>query len=257
MFLFDSKQGFRELESWKESEDIGPGDIIEITALNDKGQVLGRLDDQIFLWNQGKKTNLTALFQQQVAGKWQSFMVHGLNNHGHVACSAYSIDKTKDGDTIGAKSFIWNTCLFTMIAPELCWNRWTEVMSIDDSGNMILRTWPSKGGSHSILFISKSGNINPCSDRCNRIRNEFPIALNCLPGISKKDRNGNFYFTNGVEIKKLFKEEHPYYNVANSTEITDQNSKGHVVGSIGTIHSGWHAFLAIPEISEEGSESLR
>lgn len=249
-FLWDSNYGFIDIDL-KELEMRHRREV-EITAINDKGQILVRVDDQIFLWDQGKTTNLTDLFRKQVPGKWESFSANALNNHGHVVFSAYSNDKTKDGDPIGEKSFLWNTCLFTMIAPNIGDNRQIEVESIDDSGNMILRTWPSKGGRHNNLFISKSGNIISCSDRCNRIRNEFPIALDCLPGIYKKDRNGNFYFTNGVEIKKLFKEEHPYYNVANSTHIRDQNAKGYVVGTIGTIYSGCHhAFLAIPKKNKQ------
>lgn len=65
IFLWDQYLGFWELETSKNG--------IEIAALNDKGQILGRIGDEIFLWDHGKKTDLTALFREKIPGEWNSF----------------------------------------------------------------------------------------------------------------------------------------------------------------------------------------
>lgn len=54
-------------------------------------------------------------------------------------------------------------------------------------------------------------------------------------------------------IHKLLEVEYPFFNVQdrNSTRINDQNSKGCIVGYIGTMFPGTHAFLAIPEESND------
>lgn len=246
VFYWDNHLGFWEVESSKEN--------IQIVAFNAIGQILGNVGNQMFIWDHGKKTNLTALFREQVPGNWSSFQATSLNNHGHVAFSAYKSNTTgqQDGqDTWGEKSFLWKDGLFKIIMPEKNWGDSISVMCMDDDENMIVNTYSQSGGAWSQHFISKSNNISAACQGCDIIRNGLPIARDCLPGKLKKDNYGKLYFSKGVQIKKLFDDEFPYYNIPNTTEIYDQNSKGYVVGGIDTMFQGCHAFLAIPETQKK------
>ncbi len=243
VFLWDPSLGFWELESSKNS--------IEVAAFNDMGQVLEQVGDQIFLLDHGKKTNLTVLFKEQVPGNWSSFHAVSLNNHGHVAFNAYK-SNASEYDTFGQRSFLWKDGQFKMIMPEKGWETSTQVGCLDDEGNIIVNLYhPQRGGNHSQYFISQSRNISTECQGCELIRNGLPVGRDCIPGKLKKDSQGKWYFSKGLQIKKLFIEEFPYYNVSNTTEVRDQNSKGHVIGHIGTMFPGDHAFLAIPETQNE------
>lgn len=173
-----------------------------------------------------------------------------MNNHGHVTFSAYK-QKEVGKETWGERSFLWIDGLFKMIMPEKNWETSVRTTSLDDDGNMIISTYPQIGGAHSYYFISPYKNIFIlCQQGYDYIlKNGLPIAKDCLPGQLKKSNQDKLYYSTGMQIKKLFKEEYPYYNVANTTEIQDQNSKGLVVGQISTMFPGRssHAFLAIPE----------
>jgi len=242
LFLWDVNSGFWELEV--------STDIIQITGFNDRGEILGKVENQLFLWDHGRKTNLTALFHEQVPGRWQDFEPVSLNNRGHVAFNTYK-SKVTEHDTYGARSFIWKDGIFKMILSEKSWETSTRVQCIDDFENIIVNLYPSGGGAFSQFFISPSKNILVPCQGCDLIRNGFPIARDCLPGKLKKNSQEKSYFSRGVQIKKLFNENFPYYNIPNSTEVHDQNSRGYVVGQIDTMFSGRHAFLAIPEKQNE------
>jgi hypothetical protein len=238
-FYWDPNFGLWELESSTNQ--------IYVTAFNDKGQVLGSIGDKMFLWDHGKKTNLTVLFQKQVPGNWNSISTVALNNHGHVAFNAYESKVAEPR----RRCFLWKDDCFKMILPEITLEDEVNAMCLDDDGNMIVYTYPRKGGSHSFFFISESRNIFASCPGCELIRNGLPIVRDRLNGQLKKDVKGRLYFSNGLQIKKMFKEEYPYYNISNSTDICDQNSRGYVVGTIDTMFPGRHAFLAIPEIERE------
>ncbi len=248
MFYWDPNFGLWELESSKKD--------IDIVAFNDRGQVLGNVEDQIYLWDHGKKINLSAFFREHVPGNWTSLRAVDLNNHGHVAFNVYKSNSTQYDP--GFRSFLWKGGPFEALIPEdewetlvrvKCVDKAVNVVCMDDNGNMILTLFSAGNGSYGHLqyFISPSSNIYASCQGCDLIRNGFPIARYCLPAKQKKDRQGKFYFTQGVEIKKLFKEEFPYYNISSTADVRDQNSKGYVIGTIGTMYSGHHAFLAIPE----------
>jgi len=238
-FLWDQNLGFWELETSK--------DEIEIAAFNDKGQVLGRIGDEIFLWDHGKKTDMTGMFREMIPGKWDSFQAVALNNHGHLVLNA----NTTPQDIWVQRSFLWKDGSFKMILPEKGWETSTQVVAFDDDGNMVIALYNRRGGEGGQYFISQARNIFAPCQRVDSIRNGLPIAKDCLPGKLKKDGQGKSYFSNGIQIKKLFKDEFPYYNFPNSTVIRDQNSKGYVVGQIDTMFPGSHAFLAIPQLTNE------
>lgn len=222
--FWDANTGFWEIESSK--------DEIDLVGFNDNGQVLGNVNSQIILWDHGKKINLTSLFHEQIHGKWNSFSAVSLNNHGHVAIRAYKIAENQQDKNIGTKSFIWKDGLFSMILPEIGWETDVSVHCMDDDENMIVYLSHKRGLSHSQYngqyFVNQSKCMFvPCSG-CERLRNGVPLAIHCLPGTLKKDRHGNLYFSKGVQIRKLLKEEFPYYNIF-ETGIMDQNSNGYVV----------------------------
>ncbi len=232
IFYWDIHLGFWEIAS-SEDEDIG------ILGFNDKGQILGRTSNQIFLWDHGKTINLTDLIKNQFPGNWQLGNAL-LNNLGHMIFSVYDIN-------LGiSRSFLWDGS-FKLITLKK-WEGTSIIIfldAFDDNDNMIING----------IFISPSKNIfvhfGPHYLIKNySIRNGLPIDLACLPSKLKKDRQGNLYFSKGIEIKKLLKEEFPYYDISHTTEVWDQNSKGCVVGSIDTLY-GRHAFLAIPEIEKD------
>lgn len=235
IIYWDANAGFWEIESSK--------DGVAFVDFNDLGQILGYIGHQIILWDHGKKINLTSLFHEQVPGKWQSLWAVSLNNHGHVVFTANQQDQK-----YGTKSFIWKDGSFTMILPESGWETSVEVNCMDDDENMIVYINSQRNDIHSgQYFVTQSKHMFiPCQE-CDIIRNGVPVKRKCLPGKLKKDRHGNLYFSKGVQIKKLLKEEFPYYNISETTEITDQNSSGYVVGTLDTMYPGRHAFLAIPE----------
>lgn len=240
VIFWDPNYGFWELESSK--------DHIQLIDFNDNGQVLGFIreqgDNQIIIWDHGKKINLTALFQQEIPGKWNDFKAFSLNNKGHVAISAYRLPKNQQDKNKGSRLFIWKEESFSEI--KICLDVNSNSYSVysaylDDDENVIINL-----GGNTNYFVNQSKLICiPCSG-CNRILNGIPIAVDCLPSNLKRDRYQNYYFFEGIQIKKLFKEEMPYFNVTDYTYISDQNSKGYVVGSIDTLY-GRHAFLAIPD----------
>jgi hypothetical protein len=139
--------------------------------------------------------------------------------------------------------------IISMIMPELNYATSVNVFCIDDDGNMIVDV-DGKGR----CFINHSKRITALLYKEDILRNGLPINKYCLPGQLKTDKNGKLYFSEGMWIRKFFKEEFPYFDVKNSTKIFDQNSKGMVIGSIYTYYAAKaHAFLAIPEqlIDEE------
>lgn len=242
VYLWDKNVGFWLIENivW-DKKDRKEALIVDF---NDKGQILGQISDQTYLWDHGKKINLTALFKEQMPGDWTDLRASSLNNHGHVAFSAYK-PKVQGCDEWGRRSFLWQDGTFKMIMPEKNWETSVQDVILDDAGNMIACTYPRSGGHGAQYFITSSGQIFSCSG-CDVILNGRPLAKRHLPGKLKKNAVNQDYFTQGIEIKKLMKEEFPYYEIAHTLEISDQNSKGYVVGSVNTI-TGYHAFLAIPE----------
>lgn len=241
LLFWDPCLGFWELESSKNQ--------INGIHLNDKGQVLGQLEGQIFFWDHGKKINITDLFRAQVEGKWSQFNSCALNNFGRIVFSAYK-DKVNGENAWGHKSFLWKDGTFEMILPEMGWEISVKVIAIDDDDNMIVNLDYSRRSYYgNRYFLSNSRNIFAFCDACDTLRNGLPIEIERLPGRMKEDKEGKPYFARGLEIKKLFKDEFPYYDVSGSTWVQDQNSKGYVVGRIGTMYPGGyqHAFLAIPE----------
>lgn len=249
IFLWDPNLGFRELESSKEHLDI--------VALNDKGQILGEKGGQIFIIDHRGKTDLTKVFKEEMTGNWASFRPLCLNNHGHVIFSATKKQEEKNDDW-GVKSFLWINGCFKMVMPEKDWNTCVNVECLDDEGNMIVSIHLRDGhrGGHICYFIDSMRNTVLCSPDCFLLKNGFPISGGCLPGKLKRDSQGQGYYTKGSEIKKFFTEEYPYYNVANTTRIRDQNSKGHIVGEIETMFPGGsHAFLAIPIKNQSGDKN--
>lgn len=218
---------------------------INVVAINDIGQVLGKVGDQMFIWDHGKKINLTTLFCEQINGNWSCFKPSAINNHGHITFSAE--DSSSEGSFIRS-SFLWRDNCFKIILPEMNSELAIEASCLDDKENMIVWCYSQDGGGQNTsFFIEETKGILAECKYCSGIKNGLPIAKDCLHGQLKKDVYDRLYFTSGLQIKKLFREEYPYYNVANSTVIRDQNSKGYVVGEIDTIYPGRHAFLAIPE----------
>lgn len=248
ILYWDVNIGFWELES-----STNP---IYLIAFNDKGQVLGSVGDQIYLWDHGKKTNLTVLFQKQVPGNWNSIRAVSLNNHGHVALNVDKANATQHDP--GFRSFLWKDGLFKAVILESEWNtvinvqcvvNAVNVVCIDDDDNMILTLFSDLGGGYGHLqyFISPLKNVFASCKGCELIKNGLPIARDCLPGKLKTNKQGRLYFSNGLKIKKLLQEQPPYYNIAATGKRLDQNAKGYVVGVVGTMFPGSHAFLAIPD----------
>lgn len=226
--------GFWEIES---------GTNCSILEFNDLGQILGRINNHIMIWDHGKKTNLTSLFLSQFPGNWGTLRASNLNNLGCVAFSVFDHNLSK------CKFFIWDgnfkpICLNKEIS-ELN-DEDNFVRFLDDENNMILDLHLSR--TEKRYFINPHRNFFiPCAG-CESIRNGLPISINCLPSKFKKDRQGNFYFQKGIEIRRLIQEKPPYY--ISNIRIGDQNSKGYVVGSVDTLY-GSHAFLAIPELDKD------
>lgn len=241
---WDANAGFWEIESSK--------DGINLTAFNDKGQILGMVGHQIILWDHGKKINLTSQFQEQIPGKWYSFKSVSLNNHGHVVFTAYKQNENQQDQNYGTKSFIWKDGSFTMIMPEIGWGNDVQVCCMDDEENMIVSLYSQHNDTDSQYFVNQSKYMFvPCPE-CHGIRNGVPISTECLPGKLKKDRHGNLYFSRGIQIKKLLNRESPYNSDLLFKIISDQNSSGYVVGTIDTMY-GMHAFLAIPETEKNNN----
>ncbi|MFI5342814.1 MAG: hypothetical protein ACHQUC_01200 [Chlamydiales bacterium] len=247
-FLWDPNLGFWELESAK--------DPFSVIALNDQGQILIQVgQNQIILCDQGKRTNLVSLFQEQIPGKWDWFEGVSLNNHGHVAIIAYK-SQVVGNDTWGQRSFILKDNFFRIVMPEKGWETSVNVICMDDDENMIVSLWPRSGGGDSYFFINQLRNIViPCTRGfySNRIINGHPTQFECLPSVKKIDHKGKPYYTQGIQIKKILKDEFPYFDIHHTLNVADQNSMGHIVGSVDTIFSGNHAFLAIPEKQNENN----
>lgn len=238
LFLWDPSMGFWQLETYQAN--------MRLIGLNDKSQVLGEVSNQSYLWDHGMKINLTTLFKEQVQGDWSSIRGSSINNHGHIAFSAHK-SQSPGNDSWGTRSFLWSDGSFKMIMPEKSWDTFICDVILDDVGNMIVNSYPRQGGEQTQHFISSSRIVMSCTG-CDLLLNGFPVARGCLPGKIKVNKIGHNYVTMGTEIKKLIKEEFSYYNVANTMSVRDQNSKGHVVGTVNTIYPGYgHAFLAIPE----------
>lgn len=235
IFYWDIHLGFWEIESGNCS----------IIGFNDKGQILGRLNNQIIIWDHGKKTDLKSLFLNEVPGDWGMIHTPHLNNLGHVAFSVFDYTLGK------CKFFIWdgnfipislNKEIGELVDEDDC------IRFLDDNDNLILDLHLSRTKKR--YFISPySDFFIPCSE-CESIKNGIPLSLDCLPSKLKKDRQGNFYFQKGITIKNLLKEKSPYYHITDNTKILDQNSKGYVVGYVDTLY-GQHAFLAIPEFEKD------
>jgi|GEM_PF-3060296 len=246
VFYWDVSSGFWELKH------LSGGREFENLSINDNGQILGTLNpggrsSRIILFDDGKKIDLTNLFYEQFPGKWGSLQAVSLNNHGHVIFNAYKEQKSPGDQNTGHKAFIWKNGIFSMIMPEISFETSMQCECIDDNGNMIVSCFPKRGGENRLFFVNEEKKeFFPCH-WCEKIINNQPISVRCLPGEMKKDRKGNPYFSNGIEIKKLLQEELPYYNVRNSAEIRDQNSSGYVIGLAETMYSRGHAFLAVPD----------
>lgn len=229
LFFSDSHSGLLEL-------DTSLTGHLNISSFNDKGQILGSIDGQAFLWDHDKKTNLTHFFREHFMGNWCSIYGTAMNNHGHIAFSAYQF---------GYRSFLWMDDCFKMIVPDDSESA-IVVDYLDDQGNMIVSTFPPKRGCFTSYFMDRSKNIFAACQGCELIRNAYPIAKDCFPGQLKQDDQGKWYFSNGLKIKDFVARED--YSISNSMNIHDQNSKGHVVGTIATDSSERHAFMAIPDL---------
>jgi probable HAF family extracellular repeat protein len=97
-YIWDPNFGFFDIGS------LG-GNWTSIRALNDKGQIVGtsktcKGEDHLFLWEQGKMTDLALLFKEQVIGDWTYTSVVSLNNHGHVVFNAEQFVKNSKGENI-------------------------------------------------------------------------------------------------------------------------------------------------------------
>lgn len=239
LFTWDERKGFQIVFSTKEG--------LSLIALNDQGKVLCQIGNQMVLFSNKHKIDLTKLFQSQIAGNWSWFRAVALNNEGHVALRAHR----NEDEARGEKSFIFKNGLFEMIMPEKNWKTEIIVEDMDDEGNLLVNVIPREGGQSGQHFIS-STKPTPirCLD-CDILRNGIPIRRDSLPSKMKRDRLGKPYFPKGVEIKKILKIESPFYKASKELEINAQNSRGHVIGNCDTLYSRNHAFLAIPILLEQ------
>lgn len=221
---------------------------IQLIDLNDNGQVLLQKNEQIVIFDNGAKTNLTEIFFKHFQGKWNYFSPVKINNSGTVA---FCVRDSKNHN----HSFLWKKNQFTLIYPDERWHSLT-VKCIDDNDNMLVEyDIPYSNYSYIVgfCFIKSDGKrfevIEPSWD-WKYIINNAPISLGCLPSVLKNNA-GNSYYIKGIEIKKLIKYEDSYFNGSVSCSIEYQNSRGWVVGTIDTLTpGGYHAFLATPVLLE-------
>lgn len=245
LFFWDSDFGFWDFESSNE--------CITISAFNDNGQVLGCLGDQMYYWNYGKKVNLTTLFQSQLP-RMRNFQPIALNNRGDIVFNAY--DTTAPHSTLRNRAFLWKD---NTLKPVIDENEWKSIINIDcvehgininsmdDRGNMILTLYSrlSGGFGHINCFYNPSEHVFCHTEGMSILRNGLPIERGYTSSRQKKDLKGRSYFSKGIPIRFLIREELPYLNVSNNCEVIDQNSKGYVIGTVQTLY-GEHAFLATP-----------
>jgi hypothetical protein len=238
LFYWDITSGFWEIESLNENSGN-----LSIYGFNDKGQILGsKNNQQLLLWDHGKIINILEILKKQVPGNWGHFGSASLNNQGYVAFSVYEKDLKK------YISFFWNGS-FKLITLNKEMSININICSLDDDDNMILSVYPLGGNGNIYYFMSASNNISVPCQLCDSIRNGFPVAKNCLPGTLKNDRQGNLYYSQGIQIKKLLEGGIPFYDISHTASIIDQNSKKYAAGSVDTLY-GHHAFLAIPEFEK-------
>lgn len=231
-----------------------------ISMINDNWQGIGKLSvqeekkkiDHAVFWDRGNITDLYNEFYAQVPGDWYNIYTTCLNNQGHVVLQATQKVPTTDGKFIQLnKAFLWKNGFFKIISPEDT-QAWINCNKIDDLGNMIVNI--STKGTYLINSQGVKVAKVPFEDY-TKIINQKPVTVFRLPGEIKKDLDGQSYFSQGVEIRKLIEEEGPFYNVKSgsghntSTKIRDQNSSGIVVGDADTFLSGRHAFIAYPRFN--------
>lgn len=240
IFYWDLCCGYWEIESLGVLNEDGESVTCSLLDFNDKGQILGILNGQIILWDHGKKIDLSALFCKQISGQWTSFLNPCLNNLGHIAFTVFD-QKIKQ-----YRAFFWDGSFKPIVLNgkeihESTGNRIQTIKFLDDECNIIINlTTPNYQGTTYYLRQADDFFV-PCNG-CKCIKNSFPLSIDCLPSKLKQDRHGNFYFLQGIEIEKILRT----INRIPEIYINDQNSEGHVVGSMDTLY-GWHAFLAIPE----------
>lgn len=244
-FVWDQTKGLIDIGS------LG-GTETRILAFNDNCQIIGmskmkNKDDHIFLWNEGIMTDITAKFQEQIPGNWSSISPAAINNHGTIIINAVLNFANPTGNNLYAyKSFFFKNNQFIPLLPEEAIDTSVSCRDWDDNDNALvdIREKNQVGGTFIINGCSK---IMVHSQNCVLINN-LPCAIDELPGELKKDVYGNFYYGRGINIMKLLNIQEPFCAKFRETPlITDHNSKGHVIGIMDTIHSGYHAFLAIPD----------
>ncbi len=228
-----------------------------IKKINENWQGIGELTIKIqngqkthaIFWDRGNVLDLTEELGNLLITEWRDIRAVHLNNNGQVVLRATETIQNSDSKTYLTRSFLWQDGIFKMILPEKTTSS-VSVRCIDDHGNMIVNI-SNKGN----FLLNSCGTLvahSPYLSYC-KIINSQPTQVYRLPGELKKDLDGQLYYSQGAEIRKLIEDEGPFYNVSGgtghntSTKIRDQNSSGVVVGDADTFLSGRHAFIAFPK----------
>lgn len=242
-FIWDNKHSYYDIGS------LG-GNETRVYGFNDNWQIIGiskisETEDHIFLWDNGKITDLTKQFNNQFLGEWECLYPTTINNKGEIVIWARQMQKNNNfSSTYVSQSFLYKNRKFEkLISIE---NSEVYCIDYDDKGNILASI--TTNGRSNIYFIGTDKKLILLFDyHGHKIINGKPQAKDELIGILKKGKHEELYYGAGIRIKKLLEEIKPFYDVgSNQTIINDQNSKGFVVGKINTIYSSCHAFLAVP-----------
>ena len=222
--------------------------LIKVTKLlpPDTGHYNQWEKDFFYVWKNGEATDLQEIFSQQLGSEWRDFRPIAMNNLGEIAVHAYKQIDTSNGVNIIYKSFLFTNGKFRMILPQAELDSNVQIMALDDQKNMIV----SIANTQYYINSEMRFKARVFNNYCNVLRNGLPLQIGQLPGKLKKDENGEFYVVPGISIGKLLitQESHlPFLLPHYSLEVQGQNSKGWVIGSMDTIHSSYHAFIAVPE----------
>ena len=236
-FIWDPQRGY--IDVWF----LGRGG--EIRGFNDKGQVLVNVTEDnyphAFLCDHGKTIDLTKELNQQIPSNWLAVYAVGINNLGQIAITA--AHHLERGSWI-RKAFLWKEGVFTAIFPEKAPETNVEVRALDDLGNLIIHVRGENSNEEWFLSASE-GYKAKIYCYCDCIRNGKPTRRGGLSGKLKKDIEGTPYYACGIDLRKLLLADGTFFDHEN--DVRDQNSKGWIVGRMGTIYSTNHAFLGIPE----------
>lgn len=240
---------------------IGFGNLedLHILGFNDQGQMLIRSSEQAYdgdsgyrkylmlLWNQGEVLNLSNDFASLFPEYDRGISWGYLNDKGDVIVNA-----SKKGPALWTTTpFLWTDGKFVKLFQEYGADKNVYLHSLDNSRNIIVYI---EGFGDCFFSSSKKTLFRMISTRSDKIINSTPQSIYCLPSILKKGADGVAYYAPGLEIRKLIKPSAPYWTQDCKTiHITDQNSKGYVVGSAETLHLGSlrHAFLALPSYPKD------